>query len=85
MLSVTPGLALDEGDVVTVGTGGTCQDAHEVTVIAEVFEKAWHPSEHASRMKKISVNVLLHNQKLQRYRRLYMLRELGKQFMLYPK
>lgn len=45
LLSVAEGFALDEGDVVIVGTGGTCQDAHEVTVIAEVFKEAGHPPE----------------------------------------
>lgn len=42
------GLALDESDVVIVGAGGAGQDAHEVTVIAEVFEKAGHPPEHTT-------------------------------------
>lgn len=49
------GLALDEGDVVAVGTGGTCQDAHEVTVIAEVLKKAGHPPGYTPKKKKISV------------------------------
>lgn len=49
---MTAGLALDEGDVVVVGTGGTCQDAHEVTIIAEVFKKARHPPEHTRGEKK---------------------------------
>lgn len=33
---------LDEGHVVVVGAGGPCQDAHEVTVVAEVLQQAWH-------------------------------------------
>lgn len=52
LLSVAAGLALNEGDVVIVGAGGTCQDAHEVTVIAEVFKKAGHSPEHTPRKKR---------------------------------
>lgn len=59
------GFALDEGDVVIVGTGGTCQDAHEVAVIAEVFKKAGHPPEHATGENKISVTASHHKHELQ--------------------
>ena len=36
--------AFDEGHVVVVGAGGPCQNAHEVTVIAQVFQQAGHPT-----------------------------------------
>ena len=35
---MTTGPALDEGDVVVVGAGGAGEDAHEVTVVAEVLQ-----------------------------------------------
>lgn len=35
--------AFDEGLVVVVGAGGTRQDAHEVTVVAQVLQQAGHP------------------------------------------
>ena len=37
--------ALDEGHVVVVGAGGARQDAHEVTVVAQVLQQAGHPPE----------------------------------------
>lgn len=37
------GISLDEGDVVVVGAGGSSQDPHEVTVVAEVLEQTGHP------------------------------------------
>lgn len=36
--------AFDEGHVVVVRAGGACQDAHEVTVVAQVLQQAGHPS-----------------------------------------
>lgn len=35
--------ALDEGLVVVVRAGGARQDAHEVTVVAQVLQQARHP------------------------------------------
>lgn len=35
----------DEGLVVIVGAGGASQDPHEVTVVAQVLQKAGHPPE----------------------------------------
>lgn len=35
--------AFDEGHVVVVRAGGPCQDAHEVTVVAQVLQQAGHP------------------------------------------
>lgn len=40
------GVSLNEGDVVVVGAGRTGQDAHEVTVVAEVLQQTGHPPEH---------------------------------------
>lgn len=36
------GRALDEGHVVVVGAGGPGQDAHEVTVVAQVLQQTGH-------------------------------------------
>lgn len=46
LVSVVTGVSLDEGDVVVVGARGTGQDPHEVTVVAEILQKARHPPEH---------------------------------------
>lgn len=35
--------AFDECHVVVVGAGGPRQDAHEVTVVAQVLQQAGHP------------------------------------------
>lgn len=37
--------AFNESHVVIIGACGPCQDAHEVTVVAKVFQQAWHPPE----------------------------------------
>lgn len=36
--------AFDKGHVIVVGAGGPCQDAHEVTVVAQVLQQAGHPT-----------------------------------------
>lgn len=43
LVSMATGISLDEGDVVVVGAGGSGQDPHEVTVVAEVLEQTGHP------------------------------------------
>lgn len=46
LLSMVTGVSLDEGDIVVVGAGGSGQDPHEVTVVAEVLKQTRHPPEH---------------------------------------
>ena len=46
LVSMATGVSLDEGDVVVVGAGGSSQDPHEVTVVAEVLQQSGHPPEH---------------------------------------
>lgn len=46
LVSMATGVSLDEGDVVVVGAGGSGQDPHEVTVVAEVLQQTGHPPEH---------------------------------------
>lgn len=43
LVSMATGVSLDECDVVVVGAGRSGQDAHEVTVVAEVLEQTGHP------------------------------------------
>lgn len=43
LVSMATRISLNEGDVVVVGAGGSSQDPHEVTVVAEVLQQTGHP------------------------------------------
>lgn len=41
--------AFNKGHVVVVGAGGSGQDAHKVTIVAQVFQQAGHPTRGSER------------------------------------